>query len=487
MKAVVVSPSICDFYFTPGRAAALGAYFLNDILIEQGIDSTFLNLPLMKPRGKKIPLPNSHSYLEQYIVPGEKGPVTYFNSFKRFGPSIEESSEIILSKKPDIIFISLFAWAYAEDAILLAQELKRICQKVNICIGGPGVTVLPKYFKEKIFFDYVLTGDAEIAVPSLIKSFNDKKEVICGFNVNDPEPVVSLNIDSKGNQWISMILSRGCPLKCKFCSNHLTQGRVFRKCSIKNLETKFKTLDISNDYPLHITLEDDNLLIRKSYFKDVLIMIKKMFPNATFSIDNGLDYTYLNNEYLMFLIDIGFNSFTFSLGTFNRNILEIEERPSDFKRFEEILDILKDNSIPVSTFLICGLPDDSSSNVLNSLVYLNSLNTNIGMSLFYTVPGLPRFENTDIFLNKSSRLCCGAAAYPWGKSLSTKELITLFRLSRLSNFIKKENKTVVEIDLITKIKSEKKLYTLQGKSNQIVEVKNLDNKLILNFLNYVFS
>lgn len=487
MKAVVVSPSICDFYFTPGRATALGAFSVHQILLRECIDSTFLNLPLMKPRGKKIPLPQSHSHLEPYIIHGEKGPITYFNSFKRFGPSIEESTDLILAKEPDIIFISLFAWAYAEDAVMLTKELRGKCDKVKICIGGPGVTVLPQYFKEKNLFDYVLTGDAEVVIPSLIKSFKDKTEVICGFNVKDPEPVVSLNIDSRGKQWISMILSRGCPLKCKFCSNHLTQGRVFRKCSIDMLKTKLEKLDISNDYPLHITMEDDNLLIRKKYFKDVLIMIKNMFPNTTFSIDNGLDYTYLSNKYLMFLIDIGFNSFTFSLGTFNRNILEIEERPSDFKRFEEILDILKEKSIPVSTFLICGLPGDSSNNVLNSIVYLNSLNTNIGVSMFYTVPGLPRFEDEDIFLNNPSRLCCGSAAYPWSESLTTKELITLFRLSRLSNFIKKEKKTAVEIDLITKIKRDTKLYTLLGKSNQIVEVKNLDNKLIQNFLNYIFS
>lgn len=494
MKAVVVSPSICDFYFTPGRAAALGAKSVYKLLKKKGVDCELINFPLMKPRGNKIPLPGSHKYLEPFIIPGERGALSYFNSFKIFGPYHNNSAKIVLSNHPDVIFISLFAWAYADDAILLAKEIRELARKnrrsVTICIGGAGVSVFPEFFKEISIFDYVLEGDAEISLPLFISELKLGKKKISypkGINLNDPSPVLSLNVDSKEKQWVSMVLSRGCPLECKFCSNHLTQGRRFRATPVGSIIQEMDLLKISKDQPLHINLEDDNLLIRRAYFKRVLLMVKENYPQATFSIENGIDYTNLSVDFLRFLINVGFNSFTFSLGSFDPELLDNEGRPSNFSKFEKIINELKKDSIPVKTFLISGLPGDSALNVLNSLIYLHKLETEIGISLFYTVPGLPRFEDKKQFFVKSSRLCCGSAAYPWAKSLTTKELVTSFRLSRLSNFINKKVKTEQELNLLNIIKKEKKFYSFQGKSNEIVEIANLEDSMVKYFFNSIFN
>lgn len=501
MKAVVVSPSICDFYFTPGRASALGAVSVVQQLEKQGVNSFLYNLPLMVPRGKKILLPDSHSHLLPYIIPGERGAVCYFNSFRRFGPSPDESAGIVLSSNPEIIFISLFAWAYSDDALELVRAIRSKLnpkRKICICIGGAGVAVFPEYFNETELFDFIITGDAEQVVEPFIRQFNknnpDYSKVPHLFgksgskediSKDNPEPVLSFNIDKAGKQWLSMILSRGCPLKCKFCSNHLTQGRTFRSTSIEKLKKKLMSLSISKDAQLHINFEDDNLLIRKNYFEQVLKMIKSHYPQATFSIENGLDYTYMTPDYIDLLINYGFNSFTLSLGSSDINILEEEERPADFKRLETILERLKENNIPAKTFLICGLPGDSKESILNSLIYMHSLPTDISISLFYTVPGLPRFENKDIFKNNSSRLCCGSAAYPWGNSMTTEELVTSFRLARLSNLLKKENHSQIEMDLISLIKKNRNLYTLKGKSNEKIPLNNLNTYLIEGFLSHL--
>lgn len=501
MNVAVVSPSICDFYFTPGRASALGAVSVIQQLEKLGVTSVLYNFPLMIPRGKKIPLPDSHSYLIPYIVEGERGGVSFFSSFKRFGPKPEEAAELIMASNPDLILISLFAWAYSDDAIELVRAIrKRITPKmrIDICIGGAGVAVFPEYFNETELFDFVITGEAEQVIEpfvrQLIKSNPDFSKVPHLFGISgskgeiskdNPEPVLSFNVDKSGKQWLSIILSRGCPLKCKFCSNHLTQGRTFRSTPIEELQKRLISLSIIDNSPLHINFEDDNLLIRKKYFEQVLKMIKSQYPQATFSIENGLDYTYMTPDYIDLLIDYGFNSFTLSLGSSNINILEEEERPSDFKRFESILERIKDRNIPVKTFLICGLPGDSKESILNSLLYMHFLPTDIGISMFYTVPGLPRFENQELFKNKSSRLCCGSAAFPWGESMTTEELITSFRLARLSNLLNKRNHNQIENDLINLIKKNKIFYTVKGKSKSIISLNNLNSYLIKGFLSYI--
>ncbi len=500
MKAVVVSPSICDFYFTPGRATALGAKSVFNHVKKTGIDCELYNLPLMSPRGKKSPVPEVLDHLKPFLIPGERGAISFFNTYKRFGPTPEESAQIVLSSNPDIIFISLFAWAYAEDALNLAREIKKQqdnTKKVTLCIGGAGVAVLPEYFKKTELFDFILTGDAEDIISpliDLIKEENGDPHTVPhlygvdgsdnNISIKSPEPVVSLNRDSREKQWLSIILSRGCPLKCKFCSNHLTQGRTFRATETDKLRKELIQLDISFDHPLHINLEDDNLLIRKKYFEDILLMLKELYPHSTFSIENGLDYTFMTPLYVDSLIDTGFTSFTLSLGSSDLDILKEEKRPADLKNFEAILKRLEERSTPVKTFLICGLPGDSKDTILNSLKYLHHQPTDTGISLFYPVPGLPRFEDKSIFLKRSSRLCCGSSTYPWAGSMTTEEMVTTFRLARLSNLIKRENKSDNEKLLIKTIIKNRSLFTFRGKTNEIIPIPNMNEYLVFEFLSY---
>ncbi len=496
-KAVVVSPSICDFYFTPGRGTALGAISVQNQLTGMGIESRLLNLPLLSPRGKKIAIHETHEYIKPFITGGERGPLGFFQSYKRFGPSPEESAAHILSTNPDIIFISLFAWAYARDAVLLAEEIKKIpkSKKVTLCIGGAGVAVLPEYFGRQSLFDFIITGDGEQVIPPFIKELDkvcpdfSKVPHLYGIRGSEakismklPEPVLSLRRDKGEKQWLSLILSRGCPLKCRFCSNHLTQGRTFRPTPVDQLKEALNNLDVSLNNPLHINLEDDNLLIRKTYFGDILNMLKELFPHATFSIENGLDYTCMSPEYIDYLIDTGFNGFTLSLGSSNLNILRDEQRPADLEKLESILGRIKKRNIPVKTFMICGLPGDNKETILSSLLYLHSLPTQIGLSLFYPVPGIDRFEDKTMFLDKSPRLCSGSSAYPWSGSLTTGEMVTSFRLARLSNLIKKKEKSPKEVELINIIKGKRVLYTFQGKLMKIIPVTNMDEYLVSQFL-----
>jgi hypothetical protein len=73
---------------------------------------------------------------------------------------------------------------------------------------------------------------------------------------------------------------------------------------------------------------------------------------------------------------------------------------------------------------------------VETISYLHGLKTSIGISLYYPVPGLADWQDKELFLKIPSFMCCGASAYPWNRSLGTKELVTAFRLARASNYIK---------------------------------------------------
>ncbi len=100
MRAVIVVPSVTDFYFTPHRASSLGA-------------------------------------------------------------------RAVLARRPEVVLVSCFAWAYAEESRNLIDCIKKTDPSVTLIAGGPGVSVLPDYF---ISADHILCGEAETQLPEILDS-----------------------------------------------------------------------------------------------------------------------------------------------------------------------------------------------------------------------------------------------------------------------------------------------------------------------------
>lgn len=477
-KAAVVAPPVRDFYFTPGRSSALGAESVRFQLGLKGIVTVLFNFPRHNGRGKPLELPGRYEYLRPYLLEGEKGPLSFFSGRKLYGPSFSEAAEMILSCNPDVVFISLFAWTYGADALELARELRKaIASPIPLILGGAGAAVLPEYFRSSGLFDEILTGEAEIEIPRYLRAIDSS-----GGLTEKPAPVLSFNSDKKGKQWLTLSLSRGCPKLCLFCSNFLTQGRRFRTVDLAGLEKELKKLPVDHSKELNINLEDDNLLMRKEYFREFLTLARRLFPSCTFTADNGLDYTLLDEEFTSFLIESGFGEFSFSLGSADPEILRREKRPADLVKLESLLLYLKKRHIPATTFFIAGLPGDRTEGVVDTLLYLHRLATQTGISPFYPVPGLPRFEDKKVFLETHPSLCSGSSVYPWGESLTTAQLVTAFRLSRLSNFLRKENHLPDEMELIEKIRTSGKLHTWIGRNRKLTAIPHLDDSMTGRFL-----
>lgn len=482
-RAVVAAPPVRDFYFTPGRASALGAEAVRNQLERKGVSTTLFNYPLHNPRGKQISLDSFYDYLKPYIIPGEKSPIGFFSGRKIYGPSFDDAAAMILDSDPQVIFLSLFAWTYADDVLALAKSIKRQNgNSIPLILGGAGAAVLPEYFRRTGLFDAVLKGDAEDTIIPVLKKlenevydFSDLSEEI---SCEPPEPALSFRTDSEGNQYLTLSLSRGCPKRCQFCSNFLTQGRLFRTASLESLEERLNRLPIDAGREVNINLEDDNLLVDKSYLNDVLVRIALLYPERKITMMNGLDYTYMNEDYADYLIDEGFSHFSLSLGSTDAAVLKAEKRPVNLERLEKLLLHLKTRQVPSTTFFICGLPDDSQEGIIESLLYLHRLPTETGISLFYPVPGLPRFEDDERFLSKPPSLCSGSSAYPWANSLTTSEMVTAFRLARLSNLIKKKGKTKVEHELINRIMTSGQLHTTIGRKRELTLIPHMDQSMV---------
>lgn len=143
--------------------------------------------------------------------------------------------------------ISSLSGTQLQNAVVLAKELKRLYPAMPVIFGGAHATAVPAQTLESEFVDFVVYGEGESSLPLLLNAIKNKGDFSkidgIGFKINK-KPVItkkgsytplnrkfilpyhlldmekyarSMAIGMNRNYYI--MSSRGCPFKCKFCSN----------------------------------------------------------------------------------------------------------------------------------------------------------------------------------------------------------------------------------------------------------------------------
>jgi hypothetical protein len=502
MRATIAVPPVHDFYFTWHRFSSLGAVVLSNLLSENGVAASLFNFPMAEKHGTMLEIPGEISFLQRFILPQETGKLSYFTNYKRYGPSVEECASAILATSPDLCFISCYAFSYALESLDLARQVKMRAPHLPSIIGGAGPSAYPLYFIQDPSIDFVLTGEAETSIKSFLETFlsgtsnfegvpncywkkDGRPQTPSHTTSTDPKSIsvaISKVHETRTSVFFSSSLSRGCPKRCAFCSNFLTHGPSFRVAEISRVRHALAALppeSLSSTKNRFVNFEDDNLLFDEDYCFEVMRLFKKTFGQASFLFENGIDYTLLYPELVNRLAAQGLAKFNLSIVTAHREVAQRENRIVDIDHYEKMVRSIASLRLPSITYFICGFKNDSKSSIAETLAFLHGQPTLIGISLFYAVPGISGFEDVSFFEKLPPFLCNGSSAFPWNNSLSTKTLITAFRLSRYCNLVKQGNKSAIEIEALRKIHDTKTLFTFarNKRETQIVPVENYDEEL----------
>ncbi|MFH2046640.1 MAG: radical SAM protein [Pseudomonadota bacterium] len=459
---LLIQPPIRDFYLTAKRTIPYGLACIASALEKSGFSVEMFD-GLATSKSHKIQVPDEMSYLDEYYGKEDISPFALFNSFKHFGYSFEHIAKEAAKTGAILIGISSLFTPYSEYALMTAEAVKAYNPDCKIVLGGHHPTALYSSVMENSSVDFVIRGEGEESMLLLAAAIKDNKslDLIPGIvyrktdgslhinkpalidNLdNQPLPAISLLKNSfyKRGKSASIVISasRGCPMKCSYCSVSALSYLKYRKRSV---ESVLRELDnnINENEAAFIDFEDENLSLDKKWFTELLCEIKVRYSKSGLELRamNGLLPTSLDEEMICLMKESGFKTLNLSLGSSSSEQLKRFKRPDVREAFDKVLLLAEKYDLKAVGYIIAGAPYMMSEDSVSDLLYLAERRVLAGVSIFYPSPGSSDFEmckKLEILPEKYSLMRSSALSV--SHTTDRKQAVTILRLGRILNFMK---------------------------------------------------
>jgi radical SAM superfamily enzyme YgiQ (UPF0313 family) len=464
MKILLIQPPIQDFYQTRIRTQPIGLAYLGASLHAQGHEVEIFDCQAEKK--KMISIPPELSYLRNFYPFNDRSPFKLYSGYYHFGRGWEEIKGKIKDSRADVFGISASFTPYHGEALEVARIIKEWDKRKIVVIGGAHVSGDSEGMLKNSFVDYIILGEGEVRFPWLLDQIEKKgrKKIgdydgvgfHCGGDVRInpvkrfiedldflPYPARKLfDLDCyriKRKRSTMIITSRGCPHRCAYCSAHLVMGTAFRRRSPENIIHEMMECREKFDIQA-FDIEDDNFTFDLKRAKQLLSLIIETFGegNLELSAMNGVSFASLDGELLGLMKRAGFRTINLSFVSTDTLTRERMKRPRGLNDFDSIVNEAEKLGLQVVAYAILGMPGQTLEEMVETIIYLMGKRVLIGPSIYYPTPGTPLFE-----VCKKGNLLpphpmqWRSSAFPLEtKDFTRLDLVTLFRLTRVINFIK---------------------------------------------------
>jgi radical SAM superfamily enzyme YgiQ (UPF0313 family) len=292
----------------------------------------------------------------------------------------------------------------------LAVDIARIIKKENknsiIILGGPHVTFMYESILEndKItenLIDFICIGEAEKSFLKLIKIliskiqsnkpleiYKDKLQSIKAFAYIDSKGHLNVNADTYELDLenlplparyklpqdyyyytiANVIVNRGCPNQCSFCSRQ----KLFKKTKIRStssISTEIRDI-ISMQTYTHINFYD-NININNDFFKDFCNMFIEYELKIPWGCEIRVDTIEDEDAYL--LREAGCQLIATGIESASIDVLRKNFKYQEPKRVLEGILNLKKYKIPIQAYFVLGLPGETEETFQETIDYINTL------------------------------------------------------------------------------------------------------------------
>ncbi len=305
----------------------------------------------------------------------------------------------------------------------IAEIIKILDNSAFIIIGGHHATLNSEEVISHHYFDAVCVGEGDRAIveyaaqiesghhPSDIHNLSIRKEN-GSIQINEIDRFIQ-DIDNlpftdrkMWEEWIadttrmpSILVGRGCPNKCSYCSNHamarIAKGKYVRFRSAKNVVKEI--LEIKKQYPIitKIYLEVETLSINIKYAYELFDCLEyvnsKLLEPIAFGVNFSISKKIVNNitfvrkmrKANVTFINIGLESGSEKI---RKEILR--RPPYTNQELISFCTMIRQYGIDVQLFALIGIPGETYTDYKETLTCIRSCKpTHVFFSIYYPYPG----------------------------------------------------------------------------------------------------
>ena len=462
VDVLLIQPPIRDFYLTAKRTIPYGLACLAAALIEDGFSVRILDA-LATSKSRIIDLPEEMAYVHKYYGKSDQSPFALFHHFRHFGYSFEHVGKLAQESRAFLVGISSLFTPYIAEAIETAKIVKSYLPECRIVVGGHHPTAHPESVMKSAAVDFVLRGEGEVSIGRLavaVKSgggydnipglvYRRSNGELCINNPaimrhpdQYPPPAIHL-IHHKFYQRTRrgstvIVASRGCPMKCTYCSVGAGSYLPFRRRSIESVMIEIASA-IETHNVAFIDFEDENLSLDRKWFLTLLQEIAVRFDKHRLELRamNGLYPPSLDEEVIQSMKAAGFKTLNLALASISKKQLKRFQRSDVRAAFDRALNLSEAHGLNAVGYIIIGAPHQKALDSLSDLFFLAERRVLAGVSVFYPAPGSPDYNLcAEQGLLPAHFSCMRSSTLPLSHTTTRLETVTLLRLGRILNFMK---------------------------------------------------
>lgn len=324
------------------------------------------------------------------------------------GDSWAVVEEQIKNSAADLVGITNLFTAQLDNAIKVAEIVKKINKDTLVVVGGNHSTVQPEdFFCKTEAVDIACLGEGEytmLEIAAARKEQRDWRNILSTavkrdnrVKINQQRPYIQnldtlplpsyhlldleryFSLNKKGfsgrpawrypgsERAVSFITSRGCPFNCVFCSIHLHMGKQWRQHSpeyvLKHLEFLRKEHDVK-----HIHFEDDNLTLDIERFKEILGGLLQSRMDITWDTPNGIRADMLTKELVEGSKKSGCTYIILGVESGEQRVLnDIIDKRLDLAKVIKVAQWCKETGLDAMAFYVIGFPAEKFEEMKNTV------------------------------------------------------------------------------------------------------------------------
>lgn len=319
----------------------------------------------------------------------------------QYGLTDEEIIERVQKYAPHVVGITSMYTAFCYDTFRISKLLKTIDKNIKVVIGGSYATEYYQIAIKNKNIDFIVLGEGEETFFELVDVLNKKgnynniKSLV--FKENGRIVVTSIrdriiDLDTipfptrdllDMNSYINhdkitglgkarefpgttLITSRGCPMKCVYCSVKQVWGRKWTYHSSKYVVDEIEHL--IKDYGIkEFHILDDSISVSYNRLNEICDEIIKRNLNISWSTPNGVAHWTLNKEILNKMKKAGCYRITFGIESGNPEIRKYIGKPFSL----DTVKILINHANKIGMWTICtfiiGFPNETIEQMKETL------------------------------------------------------------------------------------------------------------------------